>query len=200
VGSSRILTDRLVLRGWRTSDRQPFAALNADPQVMEYFPAPLSFSESDQLVDAIDAGFERNGFGLWALELRGDGRFVGFTGLSVPSFEARFTPAVEVGWRLARWAWGNGYATEAAGAALEFGFSRAGLDRVVSFTTIGNIRSQAVMRRLGMTHDPADDFEHPGVPTGHHLRPHVLYRITRQQWTAGLAETGGPTDSRKMRG
>jgi len=191
VGTSRILTDRLVLRGWRTSDRDPFADLNADPEVMEYFPSTLSRSESDQLVDAITAGFERNGFGLWALELRGDGRFVGFTGLSVPSFEARFTPTVEVGWRLARWAWGSGYATEAGRAALEFGFSRAGLDQIVSFTTTGNIRSQAVMQRLGMTHEPTDDFEHPGVPTGHHLRHHVLYRTTRQQWTAGSANTGG---------
>jgi RimJ/RimL family protein N-acetyltransferase len=115
---------------------------------------------------------------------------MGFTGLSVPGFEAPFTPAVEVGWRLARWAWGNGYATEAATAALDFGFSRAALDEVVSFTSFQNIRSQAVMQRLGMTRDPTDDFEPPRIPPGHRLRPHVLYRISRQQWTARRAEAG----------
>jgi RimJ/RimL family protein N-acetyltransferase len=182
MDASRIVSDRLLLRSWRTGDREPFAALNADPEVMEHFPSLLSRSESDELVEAIVAGFERKGFGLWAVELKEDGRFIGFTGLSVPSFEAAFTPAVEVGWRLDRRAWGNGYATEAATAALEFGFSQAGLQEVVSFTSVENVRSQAVMRRLGMAHDPSDDFEHPRIPPGHRLRPHVLYRISRQQW------------------
>jgi ribosomal-protein-alanine N-acetyltransferase len=167
-----------------TADREPFAAMNADPAVMEHFPSTLSRRESDELVDAIIAGFDLNGFGLWAVELLQDGRFIGFTGLSVATFEASFTPAVEVGWRLARWAWGSGYATEAATAALEFGFSEARLEEVVSFTSVENTRSQAVMRRIGMTHDAADDFEHPRIPLGHRLRLHVLYRVSRQQWTA----------------
>jgi RimJ/RimL family protein N-acetyltransferase len=187
------LTDRLVLRTWVPADREPFAAMNGDAEVMEYFPSTLNRRDSDELIDMIMAGFERNGFGLWALELRGDGRFIGFTGLSVASFEAPFTPAVEVGWRLVRWAWGHGYATEAARAALEFGFSQAGLAEVVSFTSVENIRSQAVMERLGLTHDPADDFEHPRIPRGHRLRSHVLYRIGRQQWAArptGAGEAG----------
>jgi RimJ/RimL family protein N-acetyltransferase len=144
---------------------------------MEHFPAPLSRAQSDELIEAIEAGFEVNGFGLWALELRESGEFIGFTGLAVPAFEAHFTPAVEVGWRLARSAWGNGYATEAARAALAFGFEEAGLDEIVSFTTAGNRRSLAVMERLGMSHDPADDFDHPGLPAGHPQRPHVLCRL-----------------------
>ncbi|MGH9054262.1 MAG: GNAT family N-acetyltransferase [Acidimicrobiales bacterium] len=187
MGTPVILTDRLLLRAWVGADREPFAEMNANPEVMEHFPSTLSRSESDELVEAIMAGFDRDGFGLWVLELRDDGRFMGFTGLSVPGFEAPFTPSVEVGWRLARWAWGNGYATEAASAALDFGFSRAGLDEVVSLTSFQNIRSQAVMQRLGMTREPADDFEHPRIPSGHRLRPHVLYGISRQQWTARQA-------------
>jgi ribosomal-protein-alanine N-acetyltransferase len=163
--------------------------MNADPEVMEHFPSVLSREESDALVDQIVAGFERDGFGLWAVELGDGGRFMGFTGLSVPGFAAPFTPAVEVGWRLARWAWGSGFATEAATAALDFGFSRAGLDEVVSFTSHENVRSQAVMRRLGMYRDPADDFEHPRIPAGHRLRLHVLYRISRQRW-APLRRSG----------
>jgi ribosomal-protein-alanine N-acetyltransferase len=168
---------RLILRRWRSEDREPFAAMNADPLVMEHFPAPLSRAESDELVEAIEAGFDCEGFGLWAVELAGSGEFIGFTGIAVPSFEAPFTPAVEVGWRLARPSWGNGYATEAATASLEFAFQRQGLAEVVSFTSIGNARSRAVMERLGMTHDPADDFEHPHIAEGDSLRRHVLYRI-----------------------
>ncbi len=152
--------------------------MNGDLEVMEHFPEPLSHEESDALVKRIEAGFEANGFGLWALEVRGSGEFIGFTGLAVPGFEAHFTPAVEVGWRLARSAWGLGYATEAATAALEFGFGEAGLSEVVSFTSIGNTRSRAVMERIGMTHDPDDDFDHPDLPEGDPLRRHVLYRIT----------------------
>lgn len=170
-------TQRLKLRRWRGDDREPFAELNRDSEVMEHFPAPLSRAQSDDLIEAIEAGFEVNGFGLWALELRESGEFIGFTGLAVPSFEAHFTPAVEVGWRLARSAWGRGYATEAARAALAFGFEQAGLDEIVSLTTVGNRRSRAVMERLGMTHDPAGDFDHPGIPVGHPQRRHVLYRL-----------------------
>ncbi|MEU7690595.1 GNAT family N-acetyltransferase [Microbispora hainanensis] len=173
-----IRTERLVLRRWREDDKEPFAALNADPVVMEHFPATLSREDSDALAERIEAGFDEHGFGLWAVEA--DGEFIGFTGLSVPRFTAPFTPCVEIGWRLARSAWGRGYATEAARASLEDGFGRAGLTEVISFTAVQNVRSQAVMRRLGMTHDPADDFDHPALPAGHPLRRHVLYRIRRQ--------------------
>jgi len=172
-------TERLLLRRWRDSDREPFAALNADPAVMEQFPAPLTPARSDAMVDRIESLFETNGYGLWALEVAGTGEFIGFTGLSPAAFDAPFTPAVEVGWRLARSAWGHGYASEAARRALEIGFEDYGLTEIVSFTSARNVRSQAVMRRIGMTRDPADDFDHPFVATDSPLRPHVLYRIRR---------------------
>jgi RimJ/RimL family protein N-acetyltransferase len=173
------ITERLLLRRWRAQDREPFAAMNADPVVMEHFPAPLSREESDAFVDRIEQQHEQRGWGLWALEVRETGRFIGFTGLAVPRFEAAFTPAVEVGWRLAREAWGLGYASEAARAAVAVGFGPVGLDEIVSFTAVANGRSRAVMRRIGMTHDVADDFDHPGLPEGHPLRRHVLYRLRR---------------------
>ncbi|WP_246002004.1 GNAT family N-acetyltransferase [Allorhizocola rhizosphaerae] len=172
-----IQTKRLLLRGWRETDLDPFAALNADPEVMEHFPAPLSQEQSDVMVARIEQGFTRHGFGLWALEIAATGEFIGFTGLSPVSFEAHFTPAVEIGWRLARHAWGHGYATEAARAAIAFGFDIARLREIVSFTSRTNVRSQRVMQRLGMTRDPADDFEHPRLSPGGPLRPHVLYRL-----------------------
>ncbi len=172
-------TDRLLLRRWRPEDRAPFAALNADPEVMEHFPARLTRDESDAFVDRIETGFAEHGFGLWAVEVQATGEFIGFTGLAVPSFDAPFTPAVEVGWRLARPAWGHGYASEAARRALDAGFDDYGLSEVVSFTSATNVRSQAVMRRTGMTHDPADDFDHPRLPPGDRLRRHVLYRAAR---------------------
>jgi ribosomal-protein-alanine N-acetyltransferase len=170
-------TERLSLRRWRESDREPFAALNADPEVMEHFPALLSRDESDALVGRIEEGFEERGFGLWAVEA--EGTFIGFTGLTVPRFTAGFTPCVEIGWRLARRAWGYGYATEAATAALGDAFGRLGLEEVVSFTAVQNLRSQAVMRRIGMSRDLAGDFDHPVLPEGSPLRRHVLYRIRR---------------------
>jgi ribosomal-protein-alanine N-acetyltransferase len=173
------VTERLLLRGWRDDDREPFAALNADPAVMEHFPAPMTRAESDAFVDRIVAQHDEHGWGLWAVEVRATGRFIGFTGLAVPRFEAHFTPAVEVGWRLARDAWGSGYASEAARAAVAFGFDELGLEQIVSFTAVGNLRSRAVMGRIGMTHDPADDFDHPALPEGHALRRHVLYRLAR---------------------
>jgi ribosomal-protein-alanine N-acetyltransferase len=172
-----LTTRRLLLRRWREADAATFAALNADPQVMKYFPRPLTRAESDSLIAAIEAGFEREGFGLWALEARSSGEFVGFAGLARPAFEADFTPAVEVGWRLARSAWDNGYATEAAVASLDFGFGQHGLGEIVSFTAAGNRRSRAVMERLGMRRDPQDDFDPPQLPERHPLRPHVLYRL-----------------------
>ena len=144
---------------------------------MEYFPRPLSRQQSDDLVEAIESGFEQRGFGLWAVEVRATRTFIGFTGLNEPSFEAHFTPAVEVGWRLARAAWGEGYATEAAKASLAFGFEEIGLDQIVSFASAENMRSRAVMERIGMTRNPDDDFEHPGLPNAHPLSRHVLYRI-----------------------
>jgi ribosomal-protein-alanine N-acetyltransferase len=151
--------------------------MNADPAVMEHFPGLLSRRQSDELVERIETGFAENGFGLWALEVRETAEFIGFVGLAAPGFEAHFTPAVEVGWRLARSAWGNGYATEAALAALEFGFEEVGLGEIVSLTTVANRRSQAVMERIGMRRDPRDDFDHPDLPVGHPQRPHVLYRV-----------------------
>ena len=175
-------TERLVLREWRDGDRAAFAAMNADPVVMEHFRMPLGRAASDLLVDAILRGWAEHGYGLWAVERIADGRFLGFTGLSSPSFEAPFTPAVEVGWRLARDAWGQGYASEAALAALGFGFDVVGLDEIVSFTVPANLRSRRVMERIGMTHDPADDFDHPQLPAGHPLRRHVLYRLRRVGW------------------
>jgi RimJ/RimL family protein N-acetyltransferase len=179
---SELTTDRLLLRQWKDSDYEPFAALNADPAVMEHFPAPMTREASDGLVDRIRADLDRRGFGLWALEVRATGEFIGFTGLSVPSFDAHFTPAVEVGWRLVKEAWGNGYASEAARASLAYGFGPAGLDEIVSFTATTNLASQRVMQRIGMTHDEADDFDHPRLEPGHRLERHVLYRITRAQW------------------
>jgi ribosomal-protein-alanine N-acetyltransferase len=171
-------TARLLLRRWREADREPFAALNADPEVMAHFPEPLTRQRSDHMIELIEAEFERNEFGLWALEVLDTGQFIGFAGMNEVAFTAHFTPAVEVGWRLARAAWGHGYATEAARAALACGFDVAGLPEVVSFTSATNLRSQAVMRRLGMTHEPADDFDHPHLPLGHRLRRHVLHRLT----------------------
>jgi ribosomal-protein-alanine N-acetyltransferase len=170
-------TERLRLRHWRPADREPFAALNADPEVMAYFPDRLTREQSDRVAARIEADLERDGYGLWALETKAGGEFVGFTGLSPVTYETHFTPAVEVGWRLARAAWGQGYATEAARAALAFGFDEAGLEEIVSFATVGNTRSRAVMERIGMERDPDGDFEHPSLPVGHPLAPHVLYRI-----------------------
>jgi RimJ/RimL family protein N-acetyltransferase len=181
---TELTTDRLLLRQWRDSDREPFAALNADPAVTEHFPARMTPEQTDEFIDHISRTIEERGWGWWALEVRETGRFVGMTGLSVPGFDAHFTPTVEIGWRLAKDAWGNGYATEAARAALAYGFGPAGLDEIVSFTTTTNLPSQRVMQRIGMTHDEADDFDHVRLPAGHRLQRHVLYRIDRAQWEA----------------
>jgi len=175
-------TERLLLRRWRAGDRPDFASLNADPAVMEHFPGVIDRAESDAVADRIDAHFVRHGFGCWAVEVPKEIPFVGFVGLSVPSFSAPFMPAVEVGWRLAKAWWGRGFATEAARAAITDGFERLGLEEVVSFTAPANVRSTRVMDRLGMTHHPEDDFDHPRLPEGHRLRRHVLYRISRREW------------------
>jgi RimJ/RimL family protein N-acetyltransferase len=178
-----IRTQRLVLRRWRDSDLEPFARLNADPEVMEFCPAPLDRAASDAFVERIEQGFEENGFGLWAAQAP-DGALIGFVGLARPRFEAPFLPAVEVGWRLARSAWGRGLASEGARAVVADGFERVGLEEIVSFTAEVNERSAAVMRRIGMTRDPAEDFDHPALPEGHWLRRHVLYRLGRDTWRA----------------
>ncbi len=174
-----IRTARLSLRRWVPEDRVPFAALNADPRVVEHLLAALSREESDALAARIEGHFEEHGFGLWALEIPGVAPFAGFVGLSIPRFQAHFTPCVEIGWRLAAERWGHGYATEAARAALDFGFEEIGLEEVLSFTVPGNLRSRRVMERIGMVHDAAGEFDHPALPEGHRLRRHVLYRIAR---------------------
>lgn len=174
-----LTTPRLRLRAWRAEDLPEFARLNADPAVMEFFPAPLSPEESNAMVARIQARFVEDGFGLWAIEAPDFAPFLGYVGLSVPRFAAPFTPCVEIGWRLAAEHWGRGYATEAARAALAYGFGTAGLSEIVSFTVPANVRSRAVMTQIGMRHDPADDFDHPALPEGHPLRRHVLYRIGR---------------------
>jgi RimJ/RimL family protein N-acetyltransferase len=184
---TELRTERLVLRRWRDSDRGPYAAVNADPVVMERLPNALTRAESDAMIERIERGFEERGYGLWAVEVIDGPGCVGFVGLSDPGFDAHFTPAVEVGWRLAAEAWGCGYATEAAHAAVADGFTRVGLDEIVSFTTPAHSRSRAVMERLGMTHDPSDDFGHPRFPEGHPLHAHVLYRLPAASWRARIA-------------
>jgi RimJ/RimL family protein N-acetyltransferase len=169
-----IRTERLLLREWREADRNDWAAMNADPAVMEFFPATLDRAQADAAFDRISAALASRGWGLWAVEH--EGRFLGFTGLSPVRFEAHFTPATEIGWRLRRDAWGNGLATEAARAVMAFAFDDLGLDELVSFTSAGNARSRGVMERVGMTRDPSDDFDNPNVPRGDPLRRHVLYR------------------------
>jgi RimJ/RimL family protein N-acetyltransferase len=179
---AELRTQRLVLRQWLEADLEPFAALNADPEVMRHFPDLVTREQSDAFAEHQRRLIAERGWGLWAVELVPRRAFIGFVGLAEPRFEAHFTPAVEVGWRLARKHWGSGYASEAARAAVAFGFHELGLDEIVSFTTVGNDRSRRVMERLGMTRDAADDFEHPLVATGHALRPHVLYRLRREDF------------------
>lgn len=172
-------TARLRLRLWRLDDRKPFAAMNADPNVMAYFPAALSELESDALIAHVEAGFQQRGFGFWAVEVPHVTMFAGFIGLSVPRFETHFTPCVEIGWRLAAAHWNKGYATEGAQAALAFGFETLQLNEIVAFTTVANAPSRRVMEKIGMIHDAADDFDHPLLPEGHHLQRHVLYRCRK---------------------
>jgi len=178
-----LLTPRLILRAWRAEDREPFADMNADPLVRRYFPTRLSRAESDALIDWHEASFAQHGFGCWAVDVREPAAFIGFLGLSIPSFEAHFTPCVEIGWRLAAPYWNQGYATEGARAVLAFGFEQLNLAEIVSFTAAINMPSRRVMEKLGMTHDPADDFDHPKIPEPHPLRPHVLYRVCRRRPT-----------------
>ncbi len=173
-------TDRLHLRQWIEADKEPFAMLNADERVMEYFPNRLDRAASDKTVDRLQASIIDRGWGFWAVELKEDKQFIGFVGLNIPA-ELPFSPCVEVGWRLAFPYWGRGYASEAARGALEVGFNRLCLPEIVSFTAINNQRSRAVMERIGMT--LADEtFGHPSVPIDCPLREHCLYRLSRDEW------------------
>jgi RimJ/RimL family protein N-acetyltransferase len=174
-----LTTERLLLRRWREADRLPFQRLNADPRVMEFFGGVLSAQESGHLADRIEAHFQSHGFGPFAAELREGQEFIGYIGLAVPEIDAPFMPAVEILWRLAAEHWGSGLAIEGAGAVVRYAFETLDLAGLVSFTTEGNLRSRRVMEKLGMTHNPADDFDHPHLPEGHELRRHVLYRLDR---------------------
>jgi RimJ/RimL family protein N-acetyltransferase len=179
MSRSLIETPRLLLRHWTDEDLSAFAAMNADPRVMEYLPKILDRTESDAFAARIRQLLDRRGYGLWAIEITGVARFAGFVGLHVPNFQAHFTPCVEIGWRLAYEHWGKGYATEAAKASAKYAFNDLQLDQIVSFTVPDNLRSRRVMERLNMTHSDAEDFDHPKLPEGHRLRRHVLYRLTR---------------------
>ncbi|HYI74158.1 MAG TPA: GNAT family N-acetyltransferase [Gaiellaceae bacterium] len=173
---TELRTPRLLLRQWRDDDLEPFAALNADPEVMRHFPTTLTRGESDALASGQRALIAERGWGLWAVEALAEAPFIGFVGLAESRFAARFTPVLEIGWGLSREHWGRGYATEGARAAITFGFDELGLDEIAAFTASVNDRSRSVMKRLGMTHSTADDFEHPGIGEGDPLRPYVMYR------------------------
>ncbi len=178
---STLLTERLLLRPWRVEDREPFTRMNADPRVMRFFSKCLTPEETGRIADYIEGHFQQYGYGLFAAELRESGEFIGFIGLNHPLFQAHFTPCVEIGWRLnAAW-WNRGLATEGAQAVLRYGFDELKLPEIVAFTVPGNVPSRRVMEKIGMGYDPAGDFEHPGLPEGHPLRPHVLYRISPEQ-------------------
>jgi RimJ/RimL family protein N-acetyltransferase len=174
---SELRTDRLILRRWRESDLEPWAAMNADPEVREHLGEVLTREQSDASVAAFRTEFDERGYGWWAVEVQATGEFIGFAGLDKVDDGMPFT-GVEIGWRLARSAWGHGYATEAARAVLTYGFDTLNLPEILAVTTATNTRSQAVMRRLGMTHNSAEDFDNPTEPEGP-LRPNVLFRITR---------------------
>ena len=179
-------TERLRLRQWQAEDYPPFALINADPDVMAFYPACLTVAESDSLAQKIEALLKQKGWGFWAVELKNEGNFIGFVGLHEPQYELPFKPCIEIGWRLAKNYWGRGYATEAAQAALKFAFEKLRLDEVVSFTSLNNRRSEAVMQRLHMV-NTGNNFEHPSIAVGHPLREHLLYKITKAQWKAALS-------------
>ncbi len=177
-----LVTPRLMLRRWRPEDREPLARINADPRVMEFFPAPLSREESDAQIERFERHFEEHGFAMWAVERRDTPGCIGRIGLLVATFPAPFTPCVEIGWMLAAEQWGLGLATEGAGEALRHGFTALALEEIFSWTAVANARSRRVMERIGLHHDPSGDFEHPNLPEGHPLRRHVLYRSRRHEW------------------
>ena len=179
-------TDRLRLRQWQVADREPFAELNADPRVMEFFPATLDRPSSDAMADRCESLIAERGWGFWAAEVKASSQFIGFVGLHIPDPQLPFSPCVEIGWRLAFECWGKGLASEAARGALRAGFERLNLPEIVSFTAVGNLRSRAVMERLGMR-EAANTFDHPHIPVGSPLRLHCLYRLSREQWKAHAA-------------
>jgi RimJ/RimL family protein N-acetyltransferase len=176
---TQLATERLCLRAWRAADLPAHAALSADPRVMEFMPKRLSWAESEARAERIRDYHVEPGCRFWVVEAPGVASFVGLIGLSIPPFEAAFTPCVEIGWHLAAEYWGRGYATEAARRVLTYGFDRCDLTEIVAFTTVANRRSRALMERLGMRRDPEGDFEYPNLPEGHPLRPHVLYSLSR---------------------
>lgn len=173
-----LTTARLILRPWKEEDLEPFAKLNASPIVMEFYPSTLSREQSDAFAERIMQRFEKNGWGLWAVSVPTVADFIGYVGLLEVTPQMPFAPAVEVGWRIDNTYWGRGYAPEGAQAALNYGFERLGLEEIVSFTTVQNLRSRRVMEKIGMTHDPRDDFNHPNLPLDDRLSKHVLYRIS----------------------
>jgi len=177
-----IRTPRLILRQWKKSDFAPFAKLNADPKVREFFPNILTTEESNQIADIFLKSIEEKGYGLWAVSVIGGSDFIGMIGINDVPFKASFTPAIEIGWRIAHEFWGHGYATEGAIASLKFGFEVLNLHEIVAFTTLHNMRSQKVMEKIGMKPDPKDDFIHPKLDPTHPLAHHVLYRITKNMW------------------
>ena len=188
VVHDRLETPRLILRRWRPSDHAPFAELNADPEVMRHFPATVDRAGSDGMIARIETGFDYLGYGLYAVEVKGGSPFVGYVGLMPVRAPNPLAPAVEIGWRLARRAWGRGYASEAARACLDLAFDHLGLEEVVSFTAVANAPSRAVMARIGLRADPSRDFDHPALELGHPLRRHVLYAITREDRTAATRD------------
>ena len=175
-------TERLILRPWIDSDVEPFAALNADKDVMEFFPKLMTREETEAMVARVKARYAEDSFCFWATQEKKSGDFIGFVGLGRPSFEAQFIPCVEIGWRLARRYWGNGYAPEAAKEVLRDGFERGKLQEIVALTAVLNTKSRRVMEKLSMHRDPQDDFLHPALEDGHHLKPHVLYRLSSDDW------------------
>lgn len=174
-------TERLRLRQWRAEDREPFAQLNMHPKVMEFFPNVLDRVESDAMADRCQSLISERGWGLWAVEAKGTREFIGYVGLHIPIQDLPFSPCIEIGWRLAFPHWGKGFASEAARAALRVGFEQLGFLEIVSFASLQNLRSRAVMERVGLR-DSGVVFEHPAIPPGHALRRHCLYRLSREQW------------------
>ncbi len=191
--ATQLRTERLLLRRWRDSDLEPFAAMNADPLAMEHFPSTLSRAESDAFAEHIERELERHGYGLWAVEMPGESPFVGFVGLIQVSDLMPFAPATEIGWRLARDHWGRGLAAEAARAAIAFGFDQLALAGIVAMTATSNARSRRLMERLGMRRDPTEDFTHPKIAAGDPLAAHVLYRLDAARWRISSSSCAGAT-------
>jgi RimJ/RimL family protein N-acetyltransferase len=177
-----LLTPSLLLRRWRPEDREPFARLNADPRVMESFPACLTREESDREIERFGAHFELHGFGIWAVERRNAPGCLSCMGLRVTTLPAPFTPGVEILWKLAAEYWGQGLASEGAREVLRYGFGPLALGEIVAFTIAGNVRSRRVMEKIGLRHSPAEDFDHPNLPVAHPLRRHMLDRAKRDRW------------------